>query len=91
MLYSLYCTYVNHIMYVRLAVQFSPPFVYFDCFILACLLDPARLRSHDHHQLFCLLRTILYPNLKKSHTPSTNDKFFSNFTLPAVYIDTGSQ
>ena len=77
-------------MYIRLAVQFSPPFVYFDCFILACLLDPARPRSHDHHQLYSLLRTILYHN-QKTLTSSTNDKFLSNFILPAVYIDTGSQ
>lgn len=32
-------TYVYYILYVRLAVQCSPQFVYFYCFILACLLD----------------------------------------------------
>ena len=51
--------------------------------------DPARPRSHDHHQLYSSLRTILYLD-QKCLTLLTNDKLLSNFTLPAVYIDTGS-
>ena len=58
MLYTLYCMYVNHVMYVRLAVHFSLPFVHFDFLILACFLDPL---DHDyHHQRYSSMRTILY-------------------------------